>query len=131
MTTTSRGRADGWNGVMPLPRPFRRRAARTAAVPVALPPVLRTPRAAAWWISLAVLLVGGAVGGTLWWLLTDLAVQAPTAPAGQPAGVSGSALEAVLRTGLAAGAGVGAGITLALRYHLECRSAALVRCRSI
>ncbi|WP_218011244.1 hypothetical protein [Herbidospora mongoliensis] len=64
---------------------------------------------------MAVILVGGAVSGTLWWLLTDLAAQTPPVPtpAGQPA--AGSARGEMLRTALAAGAG----ITLALAFRRQ------------
>ncbi|GAA2986308.1 pentapeptide repeat-containing protein [Streptosporangium longisporum] len=91
-----------------------------------MPPTLPTPRAAAWWIALAVLLVGAAVGGTLWWLLADLAVVAVPAPPGAPptalpaafGGTIGARGE-MLRTALAAGAGVGAAITLALAFRRQ------------
>ncbi|WP_214106788.1 pentapeptide repeat-containing protein [Acrocarpospora catenulata] len=96
-----------------------RRAARTPAVPATAPtPVLQMPRAAVWWILLAVVLVGATVGGTLWWLLADLASQ-PPAPPGQPAAGTGSARGEILRTALAAGAGVGAAITLALAFRRQ------------
>ncbi|MEU4836362.1 pentapeptide repeat-containing protein [Streptosporangium sp. NPDC023615] len=87
-----------------------------------MPPTLPTPRAAAWWIALAVLLVGAAVGGTLWWLLADLAVVAVPAPPGAPPAASGGTIGArgeMLRTALAAGAGVGAAITLALAFRRQ------------
>ncbi|MBB2749205.1 UNVERIFIED_ORG: uncharacterized protein YjbI with pentapeptide repeats [Microbispora rosea subsp. rosea] len=71
----------------------------------------RTPRAAAWWILPAVLLVGGTVAAAIWWLLTGL----PAAPPGQ----AGSARGEALRTALAAGAGVGAAITLALSFRRQ------------
>ncbi|TQS22646.1 pentapeptide repeat-containing protein [Microbispora hainanensis] len=71
----------------------------------------RTPRAAAWWILPAVLLVGGTVAAAMWWLLTGL----PAAPPGQAGGARGEAL----RTALAAGAGVGAAITLALSFRRQ------------
>ncbi|MET7338448.1 pentapeptide repeat-containing protein [Nonomuraea sp. NPDC005650] len=96
---------------MPL---LPRRPAHPAASSVSDPPALSTPRAAAWWILLAVLLVGAAVGGTLWWLLADLA-----GPAGQPTPGAGSARGEVLRTALAAGAGVGAAITLGLAFRRQ------------
>ncbi len=64
---------------------------------------------------LAVLLVGAAAGGTLWWLLADLAHQS----AGQPVPGAGSARGEILRTALAAGAGVGAAITLALAFRRQ------------
>ncbi|SDM06349.1 pentapeptide repeat-containing protein [Nonomuraea jiangxiensis] len=60
------------------------------------------------------LLVGAAVGGTLWWLLADLSGQA-----GQPTLGAGSARGEVLRTALASGAGVGAAITLGLAFHRQ------------
>ncbi|MFD8564323.1 pentapeptide repeat-containing protein [Streptosporangium canum] len=78
-------------------------------------------------------LVGGAVASTLWWLLADLST-APPAPPGSAvpppatAGAAASARGESLRTALAAGAGVGAAITLALafrRQHHQERAAAV------
>ncbi|MEU7899873.1 pentapeptide repeat-containing protein [Nonomuraea sp. NPDC049152] len=57
------------------------------------------------------LLVGGTVAATMWWLLTGL----PSDPPGQ----AGSARGEAVRTALAAGAGVGAAITLALAFRRQ------------
>ncbi|WP_435193003.1 hypothetical protein [Nonomuraea sp. bgisy094] len=51
--------------------------------------MMRVPRPAAWWIIPVIVLVGAVVGGTLWWLLADPALTAPTpgsAGAGSAAG---------------------------------------------
>ncbi|MET9341863.1 hypothetical protein [Nonomuraea sp. NPDC003804] len=62
-----------------------------------------------------VVLVGAAVGGTLWWLLADPALTTPT-PGSAGAG---TARGEILRTALAAGAGVGAAVTLMLAFRRQ------------
>ncbi|MEV6868772.1 hypothetical protein AB0M44_48370 [Streptosporangium subroseum] len=97
---------------MPL---LPRRRARRPAVMIAALPVMRVPRPAAWWIIPVIVLVGVAVGGTLWWLLADPALTAPT-PGSAGAG---TARGEILRTALAAGAGVGAAVTLMLAFRRQ------------
>ncbi|GAB2468445.1 hypothetical protein GCM10027187_40800 [Streptosporangium sandarakinum] len=94
-----------------------RRVHRSTAVVTALP-VMRVPRSAAWWIIPVVVLIGAAVGGTLWWLLNDpaLTVLAPGSPGSAGAGATRGE---ILRTALAAGAGVGATVTLMLAFRRQ------------
>ncbi|WP_051866261.1 pentapeptide repeat-containing protein [Streptosporangium roseum] len=76
------------------------------------------PRPAAWWILPVLVLVGAAVGGTLWWLLADPAVTVPAPGPSGPSG-AGTARGETLRTALAAGAGVGAAVTLMLAFRRQ------------
>ncbi|WP_433252649.1 pentapeptide repeat-containing protein [Streptosporangium sp. CA-135522] len=100
-----------------MPLPPRRRARRPAVV-FAAPPAMRVPRPAAWWIIPVIVLVGVAVGGTLWWLLADPALTTPAPGPSGPAG-AGTARGEILRTALAAGAGVGAAVTLMLAFRRQ------------
>ncbi|MGW0447164.1 pentapeptide repeat-containing protein [Streptosporangium sandarakinum] len=73
-----------------------------------VPPQLRTPRPAAWWIVPVTLLVGGVVGGVAWLLLgAGWSVAEATARQG------------AIQTALAAGAGVGAAVTLMLTFRRQ------------
>ncbi|MFI7049132.1 pentapeptide repeat-containing protein [Streptosporangium sandarakinum] len=73
-----------------------------------VPPQLRTPRPAAWWIVPVTLLVGGVVGGVAWLLLgAGWSVAEATARQG------------AIQTALAAGAGVGAAVTLMLAFRRQ------------
>ncbi|MER5326570.1 pentapeptide repeat-containing protein [Streptosporangium roseum] len=65
-----------------------------------------------------IVLVGAAVGGTLWWLLADPALTVPAPGASGPSG-AGTARGEMLRTALAAGAGVGAAVTLMLAFRRQ------------
>ncbi|MFD8562648.1 pentapeptide repeat-containing protein [Streptosporangium canum] len=65
-----------------------------------------------------IVLVGAAVGGTLWWLLVDPALTVPAPGPSGPSG-AGTARGETLRTALAAGAGVGAAVTLMLAFRRQ------------
>ncbi|MEU6741365.1 pentapeptide repeat-containing protein [Streptosporangium sandarakinum] len=94
---------------MPLP-PFSRSTPDDVPVVSAevVPPQLRTPRPAAWWIVPVTLLVGGVVGGVAWLLLgAGWSVAEATARQG------------AIQTALAAGAGVGAAVTLMLAFRRQ------------
>ncbi|WP_189246292.1 pentapeptide repeat-containing protein [Streptosporangium pseudovulgare] len=65
-----------------------------------------------------IVLVGAAVGGTLWWLLSDPALTAP-GPGSPGSAGAGTARGEILRTALAAGAGVGAAVTLMLAFRRQ------------
>ncbi|WP_218041492.1 hypothetical protein [Acrocarpospora macrocephala] len=69
-----------------------------------MPPQLRTPKAAAWWIVPVTLLVGGVA----WWLLS----------AGWSV-AEATATQGALQTALATGAGVGAAVTLMLAFRRQ------------
>ncbi|GAB2452124.1 pentapeptide repeat-containing protein [Streptosporangium sandarakinum] len=94
---------------MPL-LPFPRSAPNDASVVAVevVPPQLRTPRPAAWWIVPVTLLVGGVVGGVAWLLLG----------AGWSA-AEATARQGAIQTALAAGAGVGAAVTLMLAFRRQ------------
>ncbi|WP_143121265.1 pentapeptide repeat-containing protein [Streptosporangium canum] len=102
--------AGGWNGGMPLlpRRPSSRADVPVVAVGVVVPPQLRTPRPAAWWIVPVTLLVGGVTGGLAWLLLA----------AGWSA-AEATARQGAIQTALAAGAGVGAAVTLMLAFRRQ------------
>ncbi|GAA2986301.1 pentapeptide repeat-containing protein [Streptosporangium longisporum] len=102
---------------MRLLKRFRRTRPLPADAAPVMPPVLRMPRAAAWWIVPITLLVGAVVGGVSWWLLSDASSTA-----------AAIARQGALQTALAAGAGVGAAVTLMLafrRQHHQERTAAV------
>lgn len=89
--------------------PGRRPAsAADAAAAEGIPPRLRTPRAAAWWIVPTALVVGGVVGGVAWLLLA----------AGWSV-TEAAARQGAIQTALAAGAGVGAAVTLMLAFRRQ------------
>ncbi|WP_371785537.1 pentapeptide repeat-containing protein [Streptosporangium subroseum] len=97
---------------MRLPERLRR---RRSLPPDPLPadlPALREPRPAGWWIVPAALLVGGAVYGVAWWLLSGLP------PVLKPAEVA-TARQGAIQTALAAGAGIGAAITVMLAFRRQ------------
>ncbi|MFF5213566.1 pentapeptide repeat-containing protein [Streptosporangium sp. NPDC000396] len=75
---------------------------------VVVPPQLRTPRPAAWWIVPVTLLVGSVVGGLAWLLLA----------AGWSV-AEATARQGAIQTALAAGAGVGAAVTLMLAFRRQ------------
>lgn len=105
-----------------LPRLLPRRRLRSSprqTVP-AIPPPLRAPRSALWWIVCVTVLVAVAVAATLWWLLADPAVSVPAPGLGAGGGSgAGSARGEMLRTALAAGAAVGAAVTLMLAFRRQ------------
>jgi hypothetical protein len=81
---------------------------RPASAAEGIPPRLRTPRAAAWWIVPTALVVGGVVGGVAWLLLA----------AGWSV-TEAAARQGAIQTALAAGAGVGAAVTLMLAFRRQ------------
>ncbi|GGL56691.1 hypothetical protein GCM10014719_67640 [Planomonospora parontospora subsp. antibiotica] len=96
----------------------------------AVPPHLRPPRPAGWWIVPVALGIGAAVFGVAWWLLTGASASSGGGPAATPAPASTAAplpsgvtlvqvRSEVLRTALAAGAGIGAAITLMLAFRRQ------------
>ncbi|AWS44522.1 pentapeptide repeat-containing protein [Streptosporangium sp. 'caverna'] len=97
---------------MRLPERLRRRRPPSPDLLPATPLTLREPRPAGWWIVPAALLVGGAVYGVAWWLLSGLP------PVLKPAEVA-TARQGAIQTALAAGAGIGAAITVMLAFRRQ------------
>ncbi|MBG0819074.1 pentapeptide repeat-containing protein [Planomonospora sp. ID82291] len=113
---------------MGLPAWMRRSPSPDPVPAAAVPPPLRPPRPAGWWIVPLGLLIGAVVFGVAWWLLAAPAVSSggtpvPGVTAGpappEPGGNLVQVRSEVLRTALAAGAGIGAAVTLMLAFRRQ------------